>query len=162
MKNNSGVIWLTGISNSGKTTIAKELKKQLDILNIKSLHLDGDEIRDILSNHDYSKEGRKKFNLNVGKLASLFESQNNIVIVSLISPYKEVRNNIRKICKNFIEVYINTPLELCKERDIRNLYNTLTFEQLNSSYEIPDKPEIKLDGRKHYTILTKEIIDFIN
>ena len=91
------VIWLTGLSGSGKTTIANKLTELLKERSIVPVILDGDEIRHAIKLQGFDEDSRKKHNLNVGYIASLFEKQGNIVIVSLISPYDDTRNEIRKI-----------------------------------------------------------------
>ena len=99
------VIFLTGLSGSGKTTIAKALMKKLQQKGIVPVLLDGDEIRNVIKQTGFDEQSRKNHNLNVGYMASLLESQGNFVIVSLISPYEDTRNTIRGMCKNFKEVY---------------------------------------------------------
>ena len=98
------VIFLTGLSGSGKTTIAKALVEKYKNKGVVPVLLDGDEIRKVIHQTGFDEESRKKHNLNVGYMASLLESQGNVVIVSLISPYIDTRNEIRNMCKNFIEV----------------------------------------------------------
>src|SRR5688500_167742 len=91
------VVFLTGLSGSGKTTITKELAKKLSHKGINPVMLDGDEIRHAIKLTGFDEESRKKHNLNVGYMASLFEAQGNIVIVSLISPYEDIRNQVRSM-----------------------------------------------------------------
>ena len=148
------VIWLTGLSGSGKTTIADQLVEYLGKNNIKSVKLDGDEIRNAIKMHGFDEDSRKKHNLNVGYIASLFEKQGNIVIVSLISPYRDVRDEVRTMCNRFIEVYLATPLDICIERDPKGLYKKALsgeikdFTGISAPYEEPLSPEITLDTGK--------------
>ena len=107
------VIFLTGLSGSGKTTIAKSLIQKYKNLGVKIISLDGDDIRKYIPQTGFDEESRKKHNLNVGYMASLLESQGHAVVVSLISPYIETRNDIRKMCKRMIEVYVKTDVNIC-------------------------------------------------
>jgi adenylylsulfate kinase len=135
------VVWLTGLSGSGKSTIASELIKNFDKNSIPYVLLDGDQIRKVIKETGYDYYSRRKHNLNVAYMASLFERQGNVVIVSLISPYRDVRNECRAICNNFIEVFIDTPLEVCEQRDVKGLYRKArtgeieNFTGISSPYE---------------------------
>ena len=145
------VVFLTGLSGSGKTTIAKELMEKLKKKGAVPVMLDGDEIRHAIKLTGFDEESRKKHNLNVGYMASLFEKQGNIVIVSLISPYDDIRNKIREMCKNFIEVYVSTDIKVCMERDSKGLYEKAIkgeikdFTGVSAPYYPPLNPEITLD-----------------
>lgn len=162
------VIWLTGLSGSGKTTIAKDLLEKLKKKSVVPVMLDGDEIRDIIKLHGFDEESRKKHNLSVGFISSLFEKQGNIVIVSLISPYDDVRNEIRKMCSNFIEVYVSTDLETCIERDPKGLYKKAKagiikdFTGISAPYYKPSNPEITLDTSKmSVSECSNRILDYL-
>lgn len=145
------VIWLTGLSGSGKTTIADKLVAALNEKNIKSVKLDGDEIRNAIKLHGFDEDSRKKHNLNVGYIASLFEKQGNIVIVSLISPYRDVRDEVRTMCQRFLEVYLSTDLDTCIARDPKGLYQKAIageikdFTGISAPYEAPLNPELNIN-----------------
>jgi adenylylsulfate kinase len=145
------VIFLTGLSGSGKTTIARELMLKLKKKGAVPVLLDGDEIRNAIKLTGFDEESRKKHNLNVGYIASLFEAQGNIVIVSLISPYDDIRNKIREMCKNFIEVYVSTDIKVCMERDVKGLYakaikgEIKDFTGISAPYYPPNNPEVTID-----------------
>lgn len=145
------VIWLTGLSGSGKTTIANALSEELKKGAQKVIILDGDVIRNLFPNTGFDKESRIKHNVNVGCIAYFLESQGYIVIVSLISPFKEARNKCRMIIKKFIEVYLNTPLAVCENRDVKGLYKKgrsgqiKDFTGISSPYEPPLDPEITIN-----------------
>ena len=94
------VYWITGRKNSGKTTLAYRLHTQIP----NSVVLDGDEMREIADNHDYSDEGRTKNLLNIARLASAFEKQGLTVIIACVSPNRGVRNNLQKWFKECIEI----------------------------------------------------------
>lgn len=144
------VIWLTGLSGSGKSTIAAELINNFELHNVSYVLLDGDQIRKVIKETGYDYHSRRKHNLNVAYMASLFESQGNVVIVTLISPYSEVRNECRRICQNFIEVFVDTPLAICEERDVKGLYKKArsgeieNFTGVSSPYEVSTKREITI------------------
>ena len=148
------VIFLTGLSGSGKTTIAKALMKKLQKKGIVPVLLDGDEIRNVIKQTGFDELSRKNHNLNVGYMASLLEAQGNFVIVSLISPYEETRNTIRGMCKNFKEVYVSTDIKVCMERDNKGLYAKAVsgeikeFTGISSPYFPPKDPEVNIDTAK--------------
>lgn len=145
------VIWLTGLSGSGKTTIALDLIRKLKSEGLTPVFLDGDEIRKAIKQNGFDEASRKSHNLNVGYIASLFEKQGCVVIVALISPYEDVRNEVRQMCKNFIEVYVSTPLNICIQRDPKGLYKKVfkgeisEFTGISSPYNVPTDPELILD-----------------
>lgn len=150
-KNKPTVIWFTGLSGAGKTTISHDLIRRFKKKGLSPIYLDGDEIRNLIPHIGFDDESRKKHNLSIGLMASIFEKQGNVVIVSLISPYREIREEIRNICGNFIEVYISTDFETCKNRDTKGLYKKAiageidNFTGFNSPYEIPFSPEIVIN-----------------
>ncbi len=145
------VIFLTGLSGSGKTTIAKALIEKYKTKGVTPVLLDGDEIRKVIHQNGFDEASRKKHNLNVGYMASLLESQSKVVIVSLISPYADIRNEIRGMCKKFIEVYVATDIEVCKQRDPKGLYakaiagEIKDFTGISAPYYAPENAEIILD-----------------
>ncbi len=145
------VIFLTGLSGSGKTTIAKALIEKYKTKGVTPVLLDGDEIRKVIHQNGFDEASRKKHNLNVGYMASLLESQSKVVIVSLISPYADIRNEIRGMCKKFIEVYVATDIEVCKQRDPKGLYakaiagEIKDFTGISAPYYAPENAEIVLD-----------------
>jgi adenylylsulfate kinase len=100
------IYWITGKSSSGKTVYAKRLKRQFESLGGNVLHLDGDEIRDLNSNQDYSDEARQEHIMNVSKFAAIAERQGIIVIISLISPKKEWRMKARKLFDKSMLIYM--------------------------------------------------------
>jgi adenylylsulfate kinase len=153
-KTKPAVIFLTGLSGSGKTTIAKALVAKYKQKGVTPILLDGDEIRKVIHQTGFDEESRKKHNLNVGYMASLLEGQGKVVIVSLISPYADVRNEIRAMCKKFIEVYVCTDINTCIERDPKGLYakalagEIKDFTGISAPYYPPEKPEVLIDTGK--------------
>jgi adenylylsulfate kinase len=148
------VIWLTGLSGSGKTTIANDLIKKLKKKSVIPVSLDGDEIRHAIKQHGFDEDSRKAHNLSVGYISSLFEKQGNVVVVSLISPYDDIRNEVRSMCNNFIEVYVSTDLSTCINRDPKGLYKKVqageigNFTGISAPYFPPLNPEIIIDTSK--------------
>lgn len=145
------VVFITGLSGSGKTTLAKKLIEILDRDHIKNVLLDGDDIRNAIQLHSFDEESRKRHNLYVGYMASLLEKEGNIVLVCLISPYEEIRERIRGMCKRFIEVYLSTDLETCKKRDPKGLYAKAIkgeipdFTGISAPYFPPQHPDLSID-----------------
>lgn len=150
-KTNPAVIFLTGLSGSGKTTIAKTLVEKYKKKGVVPILLDGDEIRKVIHQTGFDEESRKKHNLNVGYMASLLESQGKVVIVSLISPYSDIRNEIRTMCKKFVEVYVCTDIKVCMQRDPKGLYakaiagEIKDFTGISAPYHAPKDPEVLID-----------------
>jgi len=150
-KTEPAVVFLTGLSGAGKTTIAKVLIEKLRKKGVTPILLDGDEIRKAIHLDGFDESSRKRHNLNVGYMAKLLESQGKIVIVSLISPYEDIRNQIRAMCNKFIEVYVSTDISICIERDPKGLYKKALsgeipeFTGLTAPYFAPKKPELVLD-----------------
>lgn len=148
------VIFMTGLSGSGKSTIAESVKNELESKGIKSIVLDGDQIRNVFKNNAFDYESRRQHNLSVANMASLFEKNGHVVIVSLISPYTEVRNECRALCKNFKEVFINASLDECIKRDVKGLYQKAmrmeidNFTGISAPYENPINPELILNTDK--------------
>jgi adenylylsulfate kinase len=151
-KTRPAVIFLTGLSASGKTTIAKALVEKYKKRGVVPVLLDGDEIRKVIHQTGFDEESRKKHNLNVGYMASLLESQGKVVIVSLISPYKDTRNEIRAMCKKFVEVYVCTDIKVCMARDPKGLYakaiagEIKDFTGISAPYYAPENPEVLIDA----------------
>lgn len=144
------VIWLTGLSGAGKTTIANSLLNNLQSNDTKCIILDGDDIRAVFPT-GFDKVSRIKHNISVGEMATLLERQRYVVIVSLVSPFLEARDKCREIANNFIEVHISTSLMVCEKRDVKGLYSKARkgeikeFTGIDSPYEPPIHPEVILD-----------------
>lgn len=149
----SFVLWLTGLSGSGKSTIAYEIEKKLYEKKKLSYILDGDNLRHGLnSDLKFSDRDRKENIRRVGELAKSLVDAGVITICALVSPFREDRQRIRESLKSdYIEVYVKADLETCKSRDPKNLYKKAgdgeikDFTGLSSPYEAPDHPEIILD-----------------
>lgn len=157
MNHQTGVIWFTGLSGAGKTTLAKALMADYRDNHVNPILLDGDEVRTLFMNNEFDKEARQNHNILIGKMASLFEKQGHLVIVSLISPYAGVRQQVRQLCENYIEIYVSTSLKTCIDRDTKGLYQKaingeiIEFTGISAPFEIPIKPEIEINT-ENYTV----------
>ncbi len=147
-------IWLTGLSGSGKSTIAVELEHALVENKHQAYILDGDNIRHGLNkNLGFSPEDRTENIRRIGEVAKLFTEANLITIAAFVSPYREDRNNVRKLLNHgeFIEIYVKCSLEVCEERDTKGLYKKARagevkdFTGISAPYEEPLNPELTID-----------------
>ena len=148
-------LWLTGLSGAGKTTVAVALENELHERGLLIERLDGDTVREGLTRDlGFSKEDRDKNIERVAFVAKLLSRNRVGVVASFISPYREARANVRQQTTNFIEVYVNAPLEVCAARDVKGLYakafagQIQGFTGVNDPYEAPEKPEIVLHTDK--------------
>jgi adenylylsulfate kinase len=162
------VLWLTGLSGSGKSTIADRLADLLARQDRKVERLDGDILRGVFPNTGFSKQSRDEHIKRVGYMASRLEHHGVIVIASFISPYREARQFVRGLCRHFVEVWVKASFEECKRRDVKGLYKKAAagqiqqFTGLDDPYEEPEKPEILVDT-EHQTVeeSVEQIIGFL-
>src|SRR5438552_1005445 len=147
------VVWLTGLSGSGKTTIATEVERELFNLGKYAYVLDGDNIRHgLCSDLAFSPHDRKENIRRVGEVAKLFADAGVICITAFISPYRSDRELVREMVNDgqFIEVFVNAPIEICEQRDPKGLYvkaranEIKEFTGVSAPYETPESPEIEL------------------
>lgn len=149
-------IWFTGLSGSGKSTVAHALVERLAEFGRNVSLLDGDEIRTHLSKGlGFSKEDRNANINRVGYVAGLVAQHGGTTLCAVISPYREIRDNARKSSKgNFVEVFCDTPIEVCEQRDVKGLYAKARageiqgFTGVDDPYEAPLNPEVTLDTSK--------------
>ncbi len=145
------VIWFTGLSGSGKSTIATLLVERLRARSHPLEYLDGDAIRDVFPQTGFTQQERDLHIKRVGFLASRLEAHGVTVVASLVSPYRASRQFVRGLCRRFIEVYVATPFEECERRDVKGLYakarrgEIKNFTGLDDPYEPPDQPELTID-----------------
>ncbi len=165
------VIWLTGLSGSGKSTIANELEYQLNKMNYHTYLLDGDNIRNGLnSDLGFSDTDRKENIRRISEVAKLFLDAGIITITAFISPFIEDREKAREIIgEDFIEVFIDTPIEVCIKRDPKGLYQKALngeikeFTGINSPYEKPKNPDIHIETAKtNISLSVALIIKYLN
>lgn len=148
-------LWFTGLSGAGKSTLANCLEKRLFDLGKYTMLLDGDNIRMGLNKNLGFKENDRIENIRrIAEVSKLMNDAGLIVLTAFISPYIRDRQNAREIIgKNFVEIYVNTPLEVCEERDVKGLYKKArggyipNFTGISAPYEPPQKPEIIIDTR---------------
>ena len=151
-----GIIWLTGLSGAGKSTIAKNVEKKLFDRNFNIFTLDGDNLRIGLNkNLNFSPEDRTENIRRTSEVAKLFAQAGFIILVSLISPYRSERKKARDIRPEiFREIYIKASVEVCAKRDVKGLYakakrgEIKNFTGISSPYEEPEKPNLIIDTSK--------------
>jgi len=167
----SSVIWITGLSGSGKTTISKTLKRKLDLIYEKVIHLDGDELRScastIIKQNSFTSKDRVKIGLFYSKLAKKFAKQNFIVIMSVMALQKEVHSWNKKNIKNLYDVMLDVPLKELKLRDPKGIYKKYSKGKIKNlygldlDYDKPKKPwmHIKWSRRLNKNFIVDLIID---
>lgn len=145
------VLWMTGLSGSGKSTLAAELEKLFRARNIKYEHLDGDIVREGLTRDlGFSAEDRHKNIERVAFVAKLLSRNGIGCVCSFISPYQSMRDHVRSQTTNFMEVFVDSPLEVVIQRDVKGLYKKAlagqipNFTGISDPFEAPGAPEIHL------------------
>jgi adenylylsulfate kinase len=150
---NSFLLWFTGLSGSGKSTIANVVEQKLHQNGYRTYTLDGDNIRKgINSDLTFSPEDRTENIRRIAETANLMIDAGIIVLAAFVSPYKKDRENIKSIVKdvNFVEVFINTSLEECERRDVKGLYKKARAGEIknmtgiSAPYEAPEHPDIEI------------------
>ena len=166
----AGVLWLTGLPGSGKSTIADEVEKSLFERGIRAYVLDGDTVRQTLSEDlGFSPEDRRENVRRVARAAQLMMDAGLIVIVSLVSPFRDDRDAARELFAHadFAEVFVDTPLEICQERDPKGLYARAaeaTDSQMTGAgqaYESPLDPDVRLDGTQPIVQNAQTLVNWI-
>ena len=187
-KNKGCVVWFTGLSACGKSTVANLVDHRLHQLGKHSFVLDGDNVRHGLNagpgmlKDVHGEEFAKRFGLGfsaqdreenirrIGAVAKLFADAGIIALTAFISPYKVDRDRVRKTLNDgdFVEIYVDAPLEICEKRDPKGLYKKARagelkgFTGIDDPYEAPEKPEIQLDaGTKTPEQLADEVIEYL-
>ncbi|WP_294304891.1 sulfate adenylyltransferase subunit CysN [uncultured Sphingomonas sp.] len=151
------VLWFTGLSGSGKSTIANMVEQKLHSMGRHSFLLDGDNIRHGLNRDlDFSEAGRVENIRRVGEVAKLMADAGLIVLTAFISPFKAERDMVRALLPEgeFVEIFVDTPLDVAEDRDVKGLYakaragEIAEFTGISSPYEAPERPEIRIDTTK--------------
>lgn len=142
-------VWLTGLSGAGKSTIAQALAQALQQRGLRVEILDGDVVRQHLSKGlGFSKADRDTNVLRVGWVCQLLNKHGVVAIAALISPYRETRQQLRKMLPRFVEVYVHAPLDVLIQRDVKGLYKKAlageisNFTGISDPYEPPEHPEV--------------------
>lgn len=152
-KHNSFLLWFTGLSGSGKSSIANVVEQKLYQQGVKTYILDGDNIRKgINKDLGFSPQDRTENIRRVAEVAHLMVDAGLVVLAAFVSPYKKDRENIRSIVKdvNFVEIYINTSLAECERRDVKGLYKKARVGEIqnmtgiSAPYEAPESPAIEI------------------
>ena len=150
----AATVWLTGLSGSGKSTIAVDLEKRLWERGIRAYILDGDNIRHGLNkNLGFSPADRTENIRRIGEVAKLFTEAGVMALTAFISPYRADRDQVRTIMAagDFVEVHVDCPVEVCEQRDVKGLYKKARageikeFTGISAPYEAPEKPELTIN-----------------
>lgn len=150
MKQKGMTLWFTGLSGAGKSTISQAVEKELIAQGYRVEVLDGDVVRENLTKGlGFSKADRDENIRRIGFVAQLLTRNGVIVIVSAISPYRNIRDEVRHRIGDFVEVFVNAPLAVCEQRDVKGLYKRArageikSFTGIDDPYEPPLNPEIE-------------------
>jgi adenylylsulfate kinase len=164
-------IWLTGLSGSGKSTVAVDLEKALWARGVRSYILDGDNIRHGLNkNLGFSPADRTENIRRIGEVAKLFTDAGMVAVTAFISPYRADRDQVRGLMQtgDFIEVFIDCPLEVCEQRDVKGLYQKARagqipeFTGISAPYEAPLQAELTVKtGSQSVEQSVKQILDYL-
>jgi len=148
------LVWFTGLSGSGKSTLAVQLEAQLHDQGYKTYLLDGDNIRaGVNKDLPFTDEGRIENIRRIGEVARLMLDAGVIVLSAFISPFQADREQVKKIAgaENYVEIFVDTPIEVCEQRDVKGLYKKAragevkNFTGINSPYEIPTSPDLVIN-----------------
>ena len=169
---NSFLLWFTGLSGSGKSTIANAVEQILHKKNIKTYTLDGDNIRKGINNDlTFTPEDRTENIRRIAEVSNLMIDAGLVVLAAFISPYKKDRENIRRTVKdvNLVEIFINTSLEECERRDVKGLYKKARMGEIknmtgvSAPYEAPENPDIEIKTESETVEeAANRIVDFIS
>ena len=165
------VVWFTGFSGSGKSTLANALEEYLYEHGYHTFVLDGDNVRKGLnSDLDFSDESRKENIRRIGEVTKLMADAGLVVMSAFISPFKEDRERVRHIAGegNFVEVYVDCPVEVCEQRDVKGLYakarkgEISNFTGISAPFEAPENPDIHiLSAEESLDVSLQKLISFI-
>jgi len=153
-KHRSVIIWFTGLSGSGKSTIAHAVEEQLLQAGCRTFVFDGDNVRHgLCANLSFSEEDRHENIRRIGEMAKLFIEAGVIAMTAFISPFRADREGVRGLVSenDFIEIYCDSPLEVCEERDVKGLYKKAragvikNYTGISAPYEAPENPDLVLD-----------------
>jgi len=167
----SSILWFTGLSGAGKSSLAHALEEELHQLGCSTYVLDGDNVRHgLCGDLSFSNDDRQENIRRIGNVAKLFLEGGTIVLTAFISPFKKDRAIVRNMVQHgdFVEIYCNTPIEVCEQRDVKGLYSKARkgeikeFTGISSPYEKPTKPDITvLTGKDSIDDCVEQIIKFL-
>lgn len=168
---NSLLLWFTGLSGSGKSTIANVVERKLFDLGIKTYTLDGDNIRKGLNKDlSFSPDDRTENIRRIAETANLMIDAGIVVLGAFVSPYKKDRQNIKEIVAeaNFVEIFVNTSIEECERRDVKGLYKKARAGEIknmtgiSAPYEAPENPDIEIETEKETVeAAAQRIVEYI-
>jgi len=171
LKQRAKVLWFTGLSGSGKSTIAIAVERELHVLGHLTKVLDGDNVRAGINNNlGFSEEDRRENIRRIAEVAKLFLDGGVITICSFVSPSEELRKLARGIIgkEDFIEIYVNTPIEVCEQRDVKGLYakarrgEIKDFTGVSALFDEPVQPELVLQaGKMSVEDCVKLVLQFV-
>ncbi|HYC33272.1 MAG TPA: adenylyl-sulfate kinase [Gemmatimonadales bacterium] len=147
------MLWFTGLSGSGKSTIAERVYEELRRRGVPVEYIDGDALREVFPKTGFTREEREEHLRRTGYMASRLAAHGVTVVASFVSPYRESRDFIRRLAPRFVEIYVSTPLDECERRDVKGLYararrgEIKNFTGIDDPYEPPVAPELTLDTR---------------
>ncbi len=164
------VVWFTGFSGAGKTTVADKIKEVLENKGIAVQRLDGDLVRQVLTRDlGFSKEDRDINIERVAFVAELLSNHGVIVLATFISPYRRHRELVKSKANNFVEVFVNAPLEICERRDVKGLYRKArageikNFTGIDDPYEAPENPDLVLHTHQEdVDESAKKVLNYLN
>ena len=168
-KHKSFLLWFTGLSGSGKSTIANIVEYELTKLGVKTYTLDGDNIRNGINNDlTFDPEDRTENIRRVAEIAKLMVDAGIVTLAAFVSPYKKDRLSVKNIVKddNFVEIFINTSLKECERRDVKGLYRKARTGEINNltgvsaPYESPETPDIEIKTEEK--TVNEAVLDIIN
>ena len=162
-------LWLTGLPCSGKTTLAKQLKKELDRKGLKAVHFDADDVRGTINaDLGFSQKDRTENLRRAAHIAKLFNDNGIFVIASFVSPTNKMRRMIKKIIKNLKLVFVKCDLKTCEERDVKGMYKKARkglikeFTGISAPFEVPKRADVVVDtAGEDVKSCVKKILDHI-
>ncbi len=164
------VLWFTGLSGSGKSTVASEVERQLFERGIRTYILDGDNVRTGLnSDLDFSAESREENIRRIAHVSALMKDAGLVVLSAFVSPYKKDRDFVRETAAgDFAEIFVSTPLEVCEQRDVKGLYakaragEISNFTGISAPFEAPENPEVDVPTHEmSIEASAKKVMDYI-
>jgi len=164
------VLWFTGLSGSGKSTVAGALEQALHAIGVSTYLLDGDNVRHGLGRDlGFSDDDRRENIRRVGEVAKLMVDAGLVVLTAFISPHRAERDMVRDLLDKdqFIEIFVDTPLAICEARDPKGLYKKAragelkNFTGIDSVYQAPEAPDVHLDGEQLVTHLVPQLLDVL-
>lgn len=166
----SALLWFTGLSGAGKSTLAHAVEERLHEMGVRTYVLDGDNVRHgLCGDLGFSEVARRENIRRIGEASKLFVDAGIVVLTAFISPFRSDREQVRNLLgDDFIEIYCNTPLDVCESRDVKGLYKRARageikdFTGISSPYEVPESAEVVVEtGSEDLDVSVQQIIDYL-